>query len=78
MMDSAYEHMVKQMIREQQERDRQMQHQGWFRRSAAVPAVERYRMAIGGLLISLGTRLQHPTPGPLSAQGEGETRPHLS
>jgi hypothetical protein len=65
MMDSAYEHMVRQMIREQQERDRQMQHQGWFRRPAAVPAIERYRMEIGGLLISLGTRLQRTSHGPL-------------
>jgi hypothetical protein len=58
MTDFYYEQMIRRMFREQQEWDRQMEHQGWFRRPPAASGFARRLAAIGGLLIAIGTRLQ--------------------
>ena len=68
MTDYYYEHAVREIIREQRERDRQMEHQGWFRRPPATPLATRWLVVIGGLLIRLGTRLQDSTRGGVTAQ----------
>jgi hypothetical protein len=62
MTDYFHEYVVRELFREGQQMDRQLEQWGWFRGAATPGLPGRFRVGVGSVLVQLGLRLQRREP----------------